>query len=95
MKAQMFVVTMIFLAGLIFFVQQALFGYTALDLTEPFEADEFYTNENIRDIVDEIIEGSATSEEANEKILEFTDFVKGEVVKRGYELKGDYLLDCS
>lgn len=91
----MFVVTMIFLVGLIFFVQQALFGYISLDLTEPFQEDDYYVKQNIRYAVDEMIGMSSTCPEANEKIYEFIDFVKREVVKRGYELEGDYLLNCS
>ncbi len=95
MRAQMFVVTMIFLVGLIFFVQQALFGYTALDLSGPYESEDYYVNENIRSNVDEIIKGSATCEEANEKIMDFVYFVQKETIKRGYELNLDYLVDCS
>lgn len=91
----MFVVTMIFLVGLIFFVQQALFGYTALDLSEPFKTDDYYVNENIREGVNEIIGNSTTCEEANLRIYEFIDFVQRQTVKRGYELELNYLLDCS
>lgn len=95
MKAQMFIVTMIFMVGLIFFVQQALFGYSSLDLSKPIYMDDYYTVENIVRGVDKTIAGSSTCREANEKISEFIDFVKRRLVKRGYELEGDYLLDCS
>ena len=38
----MFLITMVFLAGLIFTVQQLLFQYTFLDLSSPMQKSDFY-----------------------------------------------------
>ena len=95
MKGQMFIVTMIFLVGLIFFVQQTLFGYTALDLSDPFQEDDYYIIKNIEDGVDEIIGTSSTCEEADEKIWDFIEFVRRQNIKRGIEPELGYRLNCS
>lgn len=94
MKAQMFIVTMIFLVGLIFLVQQSFFGYTYLDLSEPFREDEYPVISNIKDSMGEILAVSSSCQEAEENLHEFVGFAKKESLQSGYELEIDYELEC-
>lgn len=56
-KAQMFIVTMVFLTGLIFAVQQLLFQYTLIDLSRPLQQTDFYLLSSIGDIFNLTIYG--------------------------------------
>lgn len=94
MKAQMFIVTMIFLVGLIFFVQQALFGYTSLDLSKPLREDEYPVIMNIKDSMGEIMASSGSCQEAEENLRDFIGFAKKESLQSGYELDIGYTLEC-
>ena len=55
MKGQMFMVTMIFLAGLIMSVQQILIQYARLDLGQPFIRDDSELLQSIVNIINKSV----------------------------------------
>ncbi|MFH1978240.1 MAG: hypothetical protein ABIJ92_02860 [Candidatus Aenigmatarchaeota archaeon] len=52
-KAQMFIVTMVFLVSLIFAVQQSFFQYTSIDTVSTFDVNDKYLIEDLKDLVND------------------------------------------
>jgi hypothetical protein len=75
-KAQMFVITMVFLAGLVFFVQQLLLQYSAVDVSNFPKNDDYYMITNIVEVVNDTIKSSETCDEALNRINELDKFLK-------------------
>ena len=95
MKAQMFVLTMIFLMGLIFAVQQLLFQYTALDLSAPFRQNPVYLLENTKNIINRTIRSTPECADFGAKMEEFNDFLNTRVPPGGYIISLSYRLNCT
>ena len=80
----MFVMTMVFLAGLVFFVHQLLLQYSATDLSNIPQNDDYFMMKNIVDIVNESILYSSTCDDALAKIRELDRNIK--------KIKGMYVI---
>ena len=67
-KAQMFIVTMVFLVGLIFAVQQMLFQYSYLDMPALADYDESMVFENLKDVIGDTVAASHSCAEAQTRL---------------------------
>jgi len=94
-KAQMFIISMLFLVGLIFSVQQLLFQYTALDLSAPYRENDIYLLKNLKDVVNTTIKKTQECPDFSEKMEELSSYLKSGAQMGGYGLSLDYTLDCS
>lgn len=94
-KAQMFVITMIFLLGLIFTVQRLLFQYTALDLSAPFRENTVYLLENTRDAINRTIKTTPDCADFSAKMQELNDFLDRSIPRGGYSLSLSYKVNCT
>jgi hypothetical protein len=94
-KAQMFVITMIFLIGLIFSVQRLLFQYTSLDLSTPFRENAIYLLGNTKDMINRTIRATPDCWDFSAKMQELKDFLDRSVPRRGYSLSVTYRLNCT
>ncbi len=54
-KAQMFVVTAVFLSAMLFSLQQALVAYNTIDIAAPFNAKDVYVAKNVVDAINATI----------------------------------------
>jgi hypothetical protein len=97
-KAQMFVVTAVFMSSMLFVLQQALVAYTMLDSTEPFRTKEVYIIRNIVDSVNDTIKAGGN---LREDCLQFQDNVeellidvKEDISSEGYVMVTNFELDC-
>ncbi|NIO19283.1 MAG: hypothetical protein GTN76_00675 [Candidatus Aenigmarchaeota archaeon] len=63
MKGQMFVVAIVFLVGLIFIIQQILFQYTFMDISDPLRTSDAHI---VRSITKDINQTIKTTLECNE-----------------------------
>jgi hypothetical protein len=93
-KAQMFVITMIFLVGLIFSVQSLLFQYAALDLSAPFRENTAYLLANVKDSINRTIKTTPDCTDFSAKMKELKDFMDRSVPQRGYSLALSYKVNC-
>ena len=91
----MFVLTMIFLIGLIFAVQQILFQYTALDLSAPFRQNPVYLLQNTKTLINASIRSTPECADFGAKMKEFNDFLNTRAPQRGYIISMSYRLNCS
>ena len=94
-KAQMFIVTALFMIGLVFTVQQLIFQYTALDLSTPFRENSIYLLRNTKDVINATIRNTPDCEDFRENIRELKDFLDKRVPYGGYSLAIDYKLNCT
>jgi hypothetical protein len=94
-KAQMFIVTTLFMIGLIFTVQQLIFQYTALDLSAPFRENSIYLLRNTKDVINATIRSTPDCADFSAKMKELKDFLDRRVPYGGYSLAIDYKLNCS
>lgn len=88
-KGQMFIVTMVFLTGLIFSVQQIMFHYSYLDVSKPFQRTDFYLLKNVEDIFGQTISSSTTCPEALSNLEELHHYLYREDLG-GYALELTY-----
>jgi hypothetical protein len=95
MKAQMFIVTVVFLVGLIFAVQQALFQYSFLDLPAQSEKNDYYIFNNVKDMVIQGISTAKNCTEAVQNMEEIKAFMNKQILKGGYVLETIYKFDCA
>jgi len=93
MKAQMFIITMVFLVGLIFTVQAALSQYSYLDLAKAFKESDHHTLVSIKKSFEDAHKSSPECHKAEEKFQELEHFFEKEVVE-GSAVEIDYSLDC-
>jgi hypothetical protein len=92
-KAQMFIVTMIFLVSLIFAVQQNLSAYSFLDLSKTFEKDDIYIFNSIMNSFNESLAVDDCSEAEN-NLEELDSFIERMVITNMI-VDVSYTLDCS
>ena len=99
-KAQMFLVTVVFLSGVIFAVQGFLVQYMTMDLSEPMQSNDVFILENIRDMFGETIKTGTDCDDAllNMNLLhEFliTRMLKGYTVELKYNKENEPNLVCA
>lgn len=102
MKAQMFVVTAIFLATMLFAVQQAFITYAKIDMSEPFDTKQVYVLRSIIDSVNDTIinqpEGGMSSleqcREFQQNLEMLLDEIKFDVSREGYLMESNFVLEC-
>lgn len=94
-KAQMFVVTMIFLIGLIFSVNSLFFQYTALDLSTPFRENTVYLLQNTKGIINNTIKTTPNCTDFTTKMKELKDFLDRRIPRGGYSLSLSYKVNCT
>jgi len=94
-KAQMFIITTIFLIGLVFSVQQLMFQYTALDLSAPFRENNIYLLQNTKNIINNTIRTTPYCPDFMTKMRELKDFLDKRIPRGGYSLSIGYRLNCT
>jgi hypothetical protein len=85
-KAQMFIITMVFLAGLIVAVQQILIQYSELDISKGFDRSDSHLIDNIKDMFNRTLESSECCPVALGRVKEMDGFIN----RRG---GGSYFLE--
>ena len=99
MKGQMFLVSFVFAVGLIFLIQQSLFQYTDLDVSEPEKGNEFFILKSPLDSINEtllktnVCEGS--KESFRDRIGESIGFFEKESQREFFTTDIGYDLDCN
>jgi hypothetical protein len=94
-KAQMFIITTLFLVGLIFSVQQLIFQYTALDLSAPFRENNIYLLQNTKEIINKTIRTTPDCSNFATNLRELKDFLDKRIPRGGYSLSLGYRLNCT
>lgn len=87
MKAQMFVVTMVFLVGLIFTVQQIFFQYRLIDLPLSSQGDDSYLTESIKDSYQETVLTVTNCASLNASLQRLEAFLLQNAGKGGYSVE--------
>lgn len=85
MKAQMFIVTTIFLVALVFAVQQTLLQGFAIDLSSSIQDDDFYMIESIKTAFSSALDKGLTCAE----IQKLVDFIMAQAPKTGFSVSID------
>lgn len=93
MKGQMFIITMVFLVGLIFAVQNSLSQYSFLNLADAYTGNELALLTSVRQSFRDTLAGAFTCEEAGPLLLELESFLERRPVA-GKTVEIDQALDC-
>jgi len=83
MRGQMFIVTMVFLTGLVVFVSQLLLSYTVVDVSDVPDRTGTYVVKSYIDIINDTIQSSRNCTDANDSIRELHGFLN-RLVTEGY-----------
>jgi len=94
-RGQMFVITTVFLVGLIFVVQQLLFQYTSVDPRSGFQFNEYGLVESIRNAANATLTSSADCDALNANMDVLRSFISSRSASTGYAIEFDYASDCS
>ncbi len=94
-KGQMFIITMVFLVGLVFVVQQGFVNWFAysIDFYSETQKNDYYLFNNAKDMTDQTFLGSATCTEARNNLNDLTTFFNTRVLT-SYFLEFSYSLEC-
>lgn len=95
-KAQMFILTMVFLVGLVFVIQQGFvnwFSYSMEFFTD-VQKNDYYLLNNVKAMTEKTIENSQSCDEARESLNELKSFLQSHVFS-GYFLEFRYRLNCA
>jgi hypothetical protein len=92
MKGQMFIITMVFLIGLVFAVQNNLSAYNFLDLAKAFEKNDLYLLEGIKISFNEALK-YPTCSETEKNLRELADFLEERIIG-GTSIEIDYSFSC-
>ncbi|MCD6496637.1 MAG: hypothetical protein J7K54_05180 [Candidatus Aenigmarchaeota archaeon] len=94
-KAQMFIVTAVFLSAMLFTVQQIFLAYSLLDMSRPYNTEEVYIAKNIMDAVNDTIKQAPDCWEFQKNLDELIVKLRDDVSADGYFLELDYTIDCT
>jgi hypothetical protein len=97
-KGQLFLVAIVFLVGMIFIVQQALFQYSEVDITEPFMAMDVRIFNNILSGLNQTIRETYYCNETKDSFENRLEDLKTsfqEEYGRTYSIEMLYALNCS
>jgi len=89
-KAEMFIITMIFLIGFVFAVQQNLLQYSVIDISEPLEENDVYLLWNIRELFNESLLDSADCLDAGTRMQGLKNYMDTQILRGGYALELNY-----
>lgn len=92
-KGQMFIITMVFLVGLIFAVQNNLSQYSFLNLASSFQGDDFYLLRGIKDSFSSTLTSSPNCGQADKNLQQLKNFLETNIDEASVEVS--YILDCS
>ena len=90
----MFVLTMIFLMGVVFVVQQVLFTYSAVDTSSGTGSDDYYIMKSVRDAAEQTVIGASDCGNASRNLNEFEGFFRSHVMGGGFVVSADHELEC-
>ena len=91
----MFIITMVFLAGLMYSVQMLLFSYSALDLSSPFRENEIFILYNVKDMINQTIKQTAECQDFLVKMDSIRSFLDSRPPRGGYITTVTYRYNCS
>ena len=95
----MFLVSFVFAVGLIFVIQQSLFQYTDIDISEPSNINEFRIMESTLEVINRTIINTDSCDSGKEsftkKMEELKTFFGRETIRKLYQLEVLYQLDCT
>lgn len=97
-KGQLFVVSIVFMIGMIFAVQQVLFNYSRVQMSSPFEIHDAEVFDNILDIVNRTAMESYYCNETKDGFHGRLESLKASFLEefgRDYSIEILYTLDCS
>ncbi|MBI4021122.1 MAG: hypothetical protein HY369_02680 [Candidatus Aenigmarchaeota archaeon] len=94
MKAQMFILTLVFLAGLVFVVQASLAQYGAVSLEEPFDRQEASLIAGVVQAFNETLWSSPTCSTAEQNVASLETFVEEKLIQ-GVSLTVETGMDCA
>ncbi len=96
-KGQLFLVAIVFLIGIIYVVQQSLFNYTSVEMSEPFENTDIVLFENIVNLVNETIRDTPSCNETKDSFEGKMSDLKLSLLRehgRAYSIDIVYEIDC-
>ncbi len=94
-KAQMFIITMIFLIGFVYTIQYNLYQYSLINMIEPFERGGENLLLNIKNLFTETLVQSSTCMEAGNELEILKNKLLLQIFKGGYVIERlEYSLDC-
>jgi hypothetical protein len=97
-KAQMFVVTAVFLTSMLFVVQQIFITYASIDTSAPFKTKQVYVMKNIIDSVNDTIksadDGLAGCQEFQKNLEELLSLLRDDVSSEGFIFEASPKFNC-
>ncbi len=93
-KAQMFVVTAVFLATMLFTVQEMFITYAAIDTASPFKTKELFIMRGIIESVNETLRTSATCDDLRDNLEVLMVKIRDDVSSEGFLLQTGNVMDC-
>lgn len=94
-KGQMFVVTMVFLVGLMLIVQQILTQYGDIDLSASFRSDHFYFVENLEPMYSDALRLAGDCGSFAADLDEMESVLERQTLGAGIQVEILHELDCS
>jgi len=86
MRGQMFIVTMVFLVGLVFTVHQLLFQYSFIDLSESAQENDFHLFKNTLDAFNQTLQLSNSCTDAQNYLDVLASFLAQQIFRGGYSI---------
>jgi hypothetical protein len=93
-RGQMYIVTMVFLAAMVFGIQGLLLAYSDIDLSRSYQSADPYIIDNIEDIFQSALESSSDCMEASDNIIELRSMMNS-IIQGGYELRTSGDVNCT
>ncbi len=91
----MFVITMVFLAGLLLSVQQGLLQYSAVDMRSALSSNDFFLLENIRNVMDITVKNAESCTALKEEIDELEKFMENSLIVSEYFVNIEHEINCN
>lgn len=93
-RGQMYIVTMVFLAAMVFGIQGLLLAYSDTDLSKSYQSADPYVLDNIEDIFKSTLDSSGDCMEARDNIIELRSMMNS-IIEGGYEIRTSGDVSCT
>ena len=91
----MFIIAIVFLAGMLSVVQTSLFAYSVMDISQSMKGNDIFMFENVKDVINDTITSTSDCLELRERLDELKVFLEEPKKFFEYGIKFHALLDCN
>ncbi len=95
MRAQLFIVGIVFIAGTLSAVQAGLLAYSMIDVSSPLSDNDAYLLKNVKEVINKTVTEELSCTEMNTDLNQLKHFLSDLAKPLEYSVDISFLVDCA